>query len=56
MSRALLLCLAYFLGFAVGIISFTVFTSIFLGEGINNKTVVSLLLASILVCIQVFWK
>jgi hypothetical protein len=45
-----------FVGFAVGIISFTVFTSIFLGEGINNKTVVSLLLASILVCIQVFWK
>lgn len=45
-----------FVGFAVGIISFTAFTSIFLGEGINNKTVVSLLLASILVCIQVFWK
>ena len=45
-----------FLGFAVGMITFTIFTSIFLGEGISNKTVVSLLLASILVCIQVFWK
>ena len=45
-----------FVGFAIGMITFTVFTAIFLGEGINNKTVVSLLLASILVCIQVFWK
>ena len=43
-------------GFAIGIVSFTILTTIFLGEGINNKTIVSLLLASILVCIQVFWK
>tara|TARA_B100001094_G_scaffold309814_1_gene343823 strand:- start:33 stop:377 length:345 start_codon:yes stop_codon:yes gene_type:complete len=45
-----------FVGFAIGMIAFTIFTAIFLGEGVNNKTVVSLLLASILVCIQVFWK
>jgi hypothetical protein len=45
-----------FVGFAIGMITFTVFTSIFLGEGISNKTVISLLLAFILVCIQVFWK
>jgi len=45
-----------FLGFAVGMITFTLFTSIFMGEGINNKTVVSLILALILVSIQVFWK
>jgi len=45
-----------FVGFAIGMITFTAFTAIFLGEGINNKTVVSLLLASALVCIQVFWK
>ena len=45
-----------FVGFAVGMIAFTIFTSIFLGEGINNKTTVSLFLAFILVCIQVFWK
>jgi len=45
-----------FVGFAVGMITFTIFTSIFLGEGISNKTIISLLLASALVCIQVFWK
>ena len=45
-----------FLGFAIGMITFTAFTAIFLGEGINNKTIISLILASILVCIQVFWK
>ena len=28
----------------------------FMGEGLNTKTTVSLVLASILTCIQVFWK
>ena len=43
-------------GFAVGIISFAIFTSIFMGEGINTKTTISLILSLILVLIQVFWK
>ena len=43
-------------GFAIGIISFAIFTSIFMGESINTKTTISLILAIILVCIQVFWK
>ena len=45
-----------FLGFAAGIFTFAICTSIFLGEGLNIKTTVSLILATILVCIQVFWK
>ena len=43
-------------GFAVGIISFAIFTSIFMGEGIKTKTTISLVLSLILVLIQVFWK
>ena len=43
-------------GFAIGIISFAIFTSIFMGEGINTKTTISLILSLILVLIQVFWK
>ena len=43
-------------GFAIGIASFAVLANIFLGESINTKTIVSLVLAIILVCIQVFWK
>jgi len=45
-----------FAGFAVGIIIFALFTAIFLGEGINNKTIVSLILSLVLVSIQVFWR
>ena len=44
------------LGFATGIFSFAVCTSIFMGEGLTTKTLISLFLATILVCIQVFWK
>ena len=44
------------LGFAMGMLSFAILTNIFLGEGLNTKTVVSLILATVLVCIQIFWK
>jgi hypothetical protein len=44
------------LGFGVGMISFALLTYIFMGEGINLKTSISLLLALILVLIQIFWK
>ena len=44
------------LGFALGIISFTILTNYFMGEGITPKVIVSLLLAVLLVLIQAFWK
>ena len=50
------LCPGRLLGFATGIFSFAVCTSIFMGEGLTTKTVVSLVLATALVCIQIFWK
>ena len=44
------------LGFALGIISFTILTNYYLGEGITPKVIVSLVLATVLVLIQAFWK
>ena len=44
------------LGFATGIFIFALCANIFMGEGLNTKTLVSLILATALVCIQVFWK
>ena len=44
------------LGFAMGIISFTILTNYFMGEGVSLKVIVSLILAIALVFIQVFWK
>ena len=42
--------------FALGIISFAFCTYWFLGEALNTKTQISLALAAILCCVQVFWK
>ena len=44
------------LGFAMGMLTFAICANIFMGEGLTNKTIVSLILATILTCIQVFWK
>ena len=44
------------LGFAMGILTFAICANIFMGEGLNTKTVVSLILATALTLIQVFWK
>ena len=44
------------LGFAAGIFTFALCANIFMNEGLNTKTLVSLILATALVCIQVFWK
>ena len=44
------------LGFALGIISFTILTNYHMGEGITPKVIVSLILATTLVLIQVLWK
>ena len=45
-----------FLGFAMGMLTFAICANIFMGEGLTNKTIVSLILATILTIIQVFWK
>ena len=47
---------ARLIGFGLGILSFAVCANIYLGEGLTTKTIISLVLATILVCIQVFWK
>ena len=44
------------LGFAMGMLTFAVCANIFMGEGLTNKTIVSLILATLLTFIQVFWK
>ncbi len=43
-------------GFGSGMIVMAVLTWYFLGEGLNTKTLASLLIATGLVCMQVFWK
>ena len=45
-----------FLGFATGMIAFTILTSLYMNEGINAKTAISLVLATALVLIQILWK
>jgi len=45
-----------FIAFGSGIIAFTFLTWWFLGEGITYKTVISLLIACLLIVIQLFWK
>ena len=44
------------LGFAAGIFTFALCANIFMNEGLNTKTLVSLTLATVLTLIQVFWK
>jgi len=45
-----------FIGFATGIMSFAILTSFYMNEGINTKTLISLILATALVAIQILWK
>ncbi len=47
---------ARFIGFGVGMIIYALGVNYFFNEGINTKTMVSLGLALILICIQVLWK
>lgn len=44
------------IGFALGIVVFTVLSSILFKEHMTPKTIVSLLLAFIIVGVQLFWK
>jgi len=45
-----------FIGQASGIVIFALMTFILLDEGINTKTSISLILATILLGVQIFWK
>ena len=45
-----------FIGFGSGMVVMAIFTWCILGEGISTKTLVSLVLATTLVFIQVLWK
>ena len=42
--------------FVCGIIIFTAMSSFYLGEGLTNKNIVSLILCFFLIFIQIFWK
>jgi hypothetical protein len=44
------------IGFATGILSFSFLTYMYLGEGLSLKTLITLILAIIIVLIQVFFK
>lgn len=45
-----------FLGFSLGVFIFGYMTYYFLGEGLNTKTLISLVLAFMLIAVQLFWK
>jgi hypothetical protein len=47
---------ARFIGFGIGMIVYAIGVSYFFNEGITNKTAVSLGIALILICVQLFWK
>jgi hypothetical protein len=47
---------ARFIGFGVGMIIYAIFVNYHFGETLTPKTIVSLCLALILICIQVLWK
>ena len=45
-----------FVGFGIGIIIYAILVSYFFGEGFTTKTIISILLSFVLICIQAFWK
>ena len=45
-----------FIGFGIGIIVYAIMVNYFFNEGFSVKTIISILLAIILICIQAFWK
>jgi len=45
-----------FIGFGIGMVIYALMVSYFFNEGINLKTLTSLILATGLVMVQVFWK
>jgi hypothetical protein len=47
---------ARFVGFGIGMVIYAIMVSYHFNEGINTKTVVSLILCLILISIQILWK
>ena len=47
---------ARFIGFGVGMVIYAIMVNYHFSEGINTKTLTSLILSLVLICIQVFWK
>lgn len=45
-----------FIGFSLGMLVFSYLTWEFMDEGINTKTMISIFLAFLLICVQLFWK
>lgn len=45
-----------FIGFTMGMISFSVLTYLIMDETLNAKTIICLLLSLIIICVQLFWK
>lgn len=44
------------IGFSIGIILFAFCTYVFFGEGLNAKTITTLVLSMVIISIQIFWK
>jgi hypothetical protein len=44
------------IGFSTGMILFAFCTYIFFGEGLNTKTITTLVLSVMVILIQIFWK
>ena len=47
---------ARFIGFGVGMIIYAMLVNYHFGETLTTKTIVSLCLALVLICVQVLWK
>jgi len=47
---------ARFIGFGVGMVIYSILVNHHFNEGINSKTIISLILCVILICVQIFWK
>ena len=45
-----------FIGFAMGMVSFGILTYFIMDEPLNQKTIISLSLSILLICVQLFWK
>ncbi len=44
------------IGFALGVVIFTILSSLLFQENMNLKTIICLILAFTIVAVQVFWK
>ena len=45
-----------FIGFSIGMVTYSIFTYFLMGEGMNLKTTICLMLCICIILIQVFWK